>query len=94
MLTEDLFSKKEVGCVDLVKLVFALESQGVKYEINDDGSLTVYNPDFAFIRDFGSKKWFGRLYDVLVEGSFTIRSRYGETVFECNEYSTRNSLDH
>ena len=93
MPTEDFFSKKKVGCVDLVRLVFALESQGVKYDINDDGSLTVYNPNFAFVYETGSKKWFGRLYDVLVEGSFTITSRYGETVFECNEYSTRTSLD-
>ena len=94
MLTEELLTKKKVGCVDLVKLVFALESQGVKYKINDNGSLIVYNPDFAFVHDFGSNRWFGRLYNVLVEGSFTIRSRYGETIFECNEYSTRTSLNY
>ena len=89
MLNEHLFAERNVGCVDLVKLVFALESQGAKYKINDDGSLTVYNPDFAFILDSGSNKWVGRLYDVLVEGSFTIERRYGEVVFECNRHSTR-----
>jgi len=94
MLDEELLTKKKVGCVDLVNLVFVLEEQGVKYNINDDGSLTVYNPDFAFVHDFGSHKWFGRLYDALVEGAFTISSRYGETVFECNQYSTRISLNY
>ena len=94
MLTEELLTKKKVGCVDLVNLVFVLEEQGAKYKINDDGSLTVYNPDFAFVYESGSNKWFGRLYDALVQGAFTIRSRYGETVFECNKYSTRTSLNY
>ena len=94
MLTEELLTEKKVGCVDLVNLVFVLEERGVKYKINDDGSLTVYNPDFAFVYESGSNKWFGRLYDALVQGSFTIRSRYGETVFECNEYSARTSLSY
>ena len=94
MLDEGLLTKNKVGCVDLVNLVFVLEEQGSRYKINDDGSLTVYNPDFAFVYETGSHKWFGRLYDALVQGSFTIRSRYGETIFECNEYSTRTSLSY
>jgi hypothetical protein len=94
MLDEELLTKKKVGCVDLVNLVFVLEEQGVKYKINDDGSLTVYNPDFAFIYESGSNKWFGRLYDALVQGAFTISSGYGKAIFECNQYSTRTSLNY
>jgi len=94
MLTEDLIARKRVGCLDLVMLVFALESQGAKYKINDDGSLTVYNPNFIFIHDFRSHKLSGLIYNAHVEGSFTIERRHGEVIFECNEYSTRISLNY
>jgi len=94
MLDEQLLTEKKVGCVDLVNLVFVLEEQGVKYKINDDGSLTVYNPDWVFVYETESHKWVGRLYDALVQGAFTISSRYGEAIFECNQYSTRTSLNY
>ena len=80
MPNEELLTKKNVGCVDLVKLVFALESQGAKYKINDDGSVTVYEPNSIFMHDSGSHKLSGLIYNAFVE--------YGEIVFECNRHNT------
>jgi len=89
MLTEDVLSCKKLGCIDLVIIALALDKAGIKYKINDDGSLSVYNADFAFAQSLHEHKTWGRINDVHVEGHFDPINRYTRVDLVCNKYSKR-----
>ena len=89
MLTEDFLSQKKLGCIDLLIIMFALEKAGIKYKINDDGSLTVLNVDYALAQDYGDHRVWGRVGDIYIDGHFDVITEYPELILICNENSTR-----
>jgi len=89
MLTEDILAKKKLGCLDLVVITLSLDKAGIKYKINDDGSLSIYDVDFALVESYYDHKIYGRIEDVYVQGHLNVKNYYTKLVLECNEYSTR-----
>ena len=89
MLTEDILSEKWLGCLDLVYIVFSLEKAGIKYKINKDGSLTIFNTDYALVQDYYDHKIWGYIGDVYIEGYLDVVTDYPKLVLTCNERSTR-----
>ena len=87
MLTEDILSQKKLGCVDLLIIMFALEKAGIKYKINDDGSLTVLNVDYALVQDYYHRRIQGRIGDIYIDGHFDVITEYPELILICNERS-------
>jgi hypothetical protein len=93
MLTEDVLTRKKLGCVDLVIIVLSLDKAGVKYRINNDGSLSVFNVSFALVRDFDDHKTSGYIGDVRVDGYFDVINYHTRVDLVCNKYSRRIALD-
>jgi len=93
MLNEDTLACKKLACIDLVIVALALDKAGIKYRINNDGSLSVYNADFALVQTFDDNKVFGRIEDVRVEGYFDVINRYTRVDLVCNKYSKRLVLN-
>jgi hypothetical protein len=89
MLTEDILTKKKLGCLDLVIIALSLDKAGIKYKINNDGSLSIYNVDFALVESYYDHKIWGRIGDVYVEGHLNVENYHTKLVLKCNEYSTR-----
>jgi len=89
MLTEDILTKKKLGCLDLVIILFSLDKAGIRYKINNDGSLSIYNVDFALAESYDDHKIWGRIGDVYVEGYLNVENYHTELVLKCNEYSRR-----
>jgi len=93
MLTEDTIIRKKLGCIDLVTIVFNIDKAGIKYKINNDGSLSIFNAEMTLVYEPETKKWKGYINDVPIEGSFKIRNRYPEIIFLCDKDSRRVVLD-
>ena len=89
MLTEDALACKKLACIDLVIITLALDKAGIQYKINDDGSLSVYNTDFAFVQTLNDFRMIGRIGDVHVEGHFNVINRHTRFDLICNQYSKR-----
>jgi len=89
MLTEDVLTKKKLGCLDLVIILFSLDKAGIRYKINDDGSLSIYDVDFALVESYDDHKISGRIGDVYVEGYLNLENYHTKLVLKCNEYSRR-----
>jgi len=89
MLTEEVLAEKKLGCIDLVVILLSLDKAGIKYKINDDGSLSIYNVDYVLAQSYYDRKVWGRIGGVYVEGHFDVVSDYTELVLVCNEYSRR-----
>ncbi len=93
MLTEDVLAKKKLGCIDLVIIALSLDKAGIEYKINKDGSLSVFNVEFALVQSFGEHKVFGHIGDVYVEGYFDVVNYHTRVDLVCNKYSRRITLD-
>jgi len=93
MLTEDVLAKKKLGCIDLVVIALALDKAGVKYEINKDGSLSVFDVEFALVQSFDDHKVSGYIGDVDVDGYFDVVNYHTRVDLVCNKYSRRVTLD-
>ena len=89
MLTDDVLSQKKLNCIDLVIVALTLEKAGIKYRINGDGSLTIYNVDYALAQNYGDHRVWGRVGDIYIDGHFDVVTDYPELILMCNEYSTR-----
>jgi hypothetical protein len=89
MLTEDVLTKKKLGCLDLVIITLSLDKAGIRYKINDDGSLSIYNTDFTLVESYDDHKIYGHIEDVYVEGHLNVENYHTKLVLRCNEYSTR-----
>jgi len=93
MLTEDVLTEKKLGCIDLIIIMFSLEKAGIKYKINKDGSLSIYNVDYALAQSRYDRKVWGRIGGVYIEGHFDVITYDTKLVLVCNEYSRRIVLD-
>jgi len=93
MLTEKILAEKELGCIDLVIILFSLDKAGIRYKINEDGSLSVYNVDYVLVQSYYDRKLWGRIGDVYVEGHFDVVTYDTKLVLICNEYSRHTVLD-
>jgi len=93
MLTEDVLAKKKLGCIDLVIIALSLDKAGVKYKINDDGSLSVFNVEFALVQSFDDHKVSGYIGNVDVDGYFDVINYHTRVDLVCNKYSRRVVLD-
>jgi len=93
MLTEDVLWCKKLACIDLVIIALALDKAGIKYKINDNGSLSVYNADFALAQSYGDSKVWGRIEDVRVEGHFDVINYHTRVDLVCNKHSKRLVLN-
>jgi len=89
MLTEDVLSQKKLECLDLVIIVFSLEKAGIRYKINKDGSLTIFNTDYTLAQDYYDRKIWGRIGDIYIEGYLDVVTDYPKLVLTCNERSIR-----
>jgi len=89
MLTEDILNKKKLSCLDLVIILFSLDKAGIRYNINNDGSLSIYDVDFALVESYDDHKIWGRIGDVYVEGYLNVENYHTKLVLKCNEYSRR-----
>jgi len=93
MLTEDVLTRKNLGCVDLVVIALSLDKVGVRYRINDDGSLSVFNVEFALVQSFDDHKVSGYIGNVDVDGYFDVVNYHTRVDLVCNKYSRRVVLD-
>ena len=93
MLTEDVLTRKKLGCVDLVVIALSLDKVGVRYRINDDGSLSVFNVEFALVQSFDDHKVSGYIGNVDVDGYFDVVNYHTRVDLVCNKYSKRVTLD-
>ena len=93
MLTEDVLTRKKLGCVDLVVIALSLDKTGVRYRINDDGSLSVFNVEFALVQSFDDHKVSGYIGNVDVDGYFDVVNYHTRVDLVCNKYSRRVVLD-
>jgi len=93
MLTEDILNKKKLSCLDLVIIALALDKAGVKYKINNDGSLSVFNVEFALVQSFDDHKVSGYIGNVDVDGYFDVINYHTRVDLVCNKYSRRVVLD-
>jgi hypothetical protein len=93
MLTEDTIARKKLGCLDLVAIAFNIDKAGIKYTINNDGSLSVFDVSFALVKDFDDHKTSGYIGDVDVEGYFDVINHYPRVDLVCNKYSRRVAID-
>ena len=89
MFTEDFLTRKKLGCIDLLIVLFALEKADIKYRINEDGSLTIFNIDYALAHDYGDHRVWGHIGDIYIDGHFDVITDYPELILMCNEHSTR-----
>jgi len=89
MFTEDVLTKKKLNCIDLVIIALSLDKVGIKYKINDDGSLSIFDVDYVLIQTFDDHKTSGYIGDVYVDGHFDIRNYPDKTDLICNKYSKR-----
>jgi len=93
MLTEEVLTEKELGCIDLIITLFSLEKAGIQYKINKDGSLSIYGVDYALAQSYYDRKVWGRIGGVYVEGYFDVVTYDTKLVLVCNEYSKRTVLN-